>query len=657
MGMKERLKQAEPLFGAWHVGDEIGGGSYGRVYRLERQDAFGTIYISALKAVEILSDPSENTLDKINREYMSEVRSMDQLRGAANIAYLEDHDLLEIHENGRLIGYDLLIRMEYLTSLTVLMRDQDEKLQSSAEWKKLGMDVCRGLMCCEAIQFMHRDIKPGNLMRSKFGDYKLGDFGIAKHLQGTIHANTAIGSEPYAAPEVIGEKYDARADLYSLGLVLYQLANGGFLPFYTSNMTQKKQKNAILRRLGGDTLPPPLNADDDLSRIILKACAFQPEDRFSCAQEMYDALAAWNQMPEQEIQIKPQADLDLWQPKKMDILGIFGLAFTVTPEMRYMAQKLTGYTITPQEDKMPSSILTPHMAAHLPAWRIRAPWFPFNKLTIHGYTSIADRAFRGRKDFISVHFTGGSIQSIGAEAFIHCSNLGEIHCASGLIQIMNGAFSDCIRLARCQLPDSVETLGDAVFSGCIALPSLRIPERVQAIGNRLCDGCTALAQVTLPSALRSIGQAAFRNSGLQKILLPDSCIQLGEAVFSGCKKLASVQVSLDMAIVPENCFSGCISLAQVDLPFRLVEIRDRAFYGCTALAQMVIPQGVRRIGAEVFAKCDNLTMIRIPDSVKYIGENALPEKRKLRSKLTVIARKDSYAWDYCKQYGIRVKEA
>lgn len=661
MGIRERLERQEPLFGSWYMGDEIGEGSYGRVYRIRRTDRLGNQYTAALKAIEILAEQTEKTpedlTEKVKRDYMSEVQTLIRLRGAANVVYIEDYDLLENRENGHLLGCDLIIRMEELEGVSGLMV-KDASLRTQKEARRLGMDICRALMACVSADYIHRDIKPGNLFRSPFGDYKLGDFGVAKQLEGTIHARTAIGTEPYAAPEVHAKNYDARVDTYSLGLVLYQLMNDGFLPFYTAEaISEEQKKQAIMRRLSGETLPPPKRADAAFQRVILKACAFQPEERFGSAEEMYHALCA---LEEQDRPVRVQAKQlpaarGIWQQtkeEKMSLLNMFGLTVSATPEMRYMAQQLTGQD---GRNGRGRDVLTPRGAARLPAWRIRASWFPFNHLTVRGYTSIADRAFRSRKDLISLRCSG-SVRTIGAEAFIHCSNLSEVHCATGLIQVMDGAFSDCVRLARCHLPDTVQMIGSRSFAGCGALASLRLPDGLQRLPDQMCDGCTALHQVTLPSALRSIGQAAFRSSGLRKILLPDSCVQLGDAAFSGCKRLGSVQMSLRMAVLPKNCFAGCVSLTQIDLPFQLTEIGECAFSGCTALTQVVIPEGVRSIGGKAFARCDNLTALRVPRTVTYIGEEAFPAKRKLRGRLTVIAKKDSYAWEYCRQYGIRVRE-
>ena len=86
-------------------------------------------------------------------------------------------------------------------------------------------------MLCDSKNIVHRDIKPENIMVSEFGDYKLGDFGIARTMDHTTQATT-VGSERYMAPEVIKrEEYGKEVDIYSLGLVLYWMLNNRKRPF------------------------------------------------------------------------------------------------------------------------------------------------------------------------------------------------------------------------------------------------------------------------------------------------------------------------------------------------------------------------------------------------------------------------------------------
>ena len=125
-------------------------------------------------------------------------------------------------------GYDVLIRMELLTPLTRWVRGKEIAVRDAA---RIGRDVARALSACESRGIVHRDVKPENIMVDEWGNFKLGDFGVARTLEGTRTATTA-GTETYMAPEVIRhDRYNQTVDIYSLGLVMWWLLNDYRLPF------------------------------------------------------------------------------------------------------------------------------------------------------------------------------------------------------------------------------------------------------------------------------------------------------------------------------------------------------------------------------------------------------------------------------------------
>ncbi|NLX82226.1 MAG: protein kinase, partial [Clostridiales bacterium] len=121
-------------------------------------------------------------------------------------------------------------------------------------------------------------------------NYKLGDFGTARALQSEWAASTKAGTPNYMAPEIYSgnTNYDQTVDIYSLGIVLYRYMNNGYLPFVSEQ--EMSPQAAILKRIKGVPLPTPSQADDALARVIQKACAFQPSERYQSAQEMIMAL-------------------------------------------------------------------------------------------------------------------------------------------------------------------------------------------------------------------------------------------------------------------------------------------------------------------------------------------------------------------------------
>ena len=297
-------KKYEPIFGEWSIVREIGEGSFGKVFEIERRD-FGYTYKAALKAITIPQSQSEvksvlaDGMDEQSatsyfrgfvEEMVAEFVLMSKLKGHSNIVSYEDHRVVE-HTEG--IGWDILIRMELLTPL---LDHVSKNPLSRGDVIKLGIDICKALEVCRKNNIIHRDIKPENIFYSDIGDFKLGDFGIAKTVEKTTGGLSKKGTYTYMAPEVYkGEAYGASVDIYSLGIVLYRFMNNNrtpFLPPYPSPIKYADRESAMARRIKGETLPAPANADEALSRVILKACAYSPKDRYLSPSDMRRDLEA-----------------------------------------------------------------------------------------------------------------------------------------------------------------------------------------------------------------------------------------------------------------------------------------------------------------------------------------------------------------------------
>ena len=287
----------------WKIVKYLGGGAYGKVYEIER-NVSGVQEKAALKIVSRPKDANEiddyyaNGYDQESiiasyeneiRDYVQEYRLMKELQGQTNIVSCDDFTVVP-HENG--IGGDIFIRMELLTSLQQILKD---RMLSVEEIIKLGKDISRALILCESKNIIHRDIKPVNIMVSQFGDYKLGDFGVSKIMDHETHA-TVMGTPEYEAPEIMHmEKYGQAVDIYSLGITLYWLLNNRRMPFIGADeqITPARRSEAMEKRYAGkEKLPKPKNGSKRLKEIVLKACEYEPANRYASAQEMYDELDA-----------------------------------------------------------------------------------------------------------------------------------------------------------------------------------------------------------------------------------------------------------------------------------------------------------------------------------------------------------------------------
>lgn len=286
----------------WKITEKIGEGSFGKVYKAQRTEKGKTFY-SAIKVITIPSSQSElNSIrsetsnDQSAREYfhnvmeecIQEVSTMEYFRGNSHVVSVEDYKVVEYLDA---IGWDIFIRMEYLTSFLDYCA---EKQITEEEVIQLGIDMCKALECCQQLNIIHRDIKPENIFVSRFSEFKLGDFGIARELEKTMGGMSKKGTYSYMAPEMYrGEQYDRRADIYSLGIVLYKLMNRNRLPFLNLEkqlITYRDKENALTRRMSGETLPKPAEAGAVFSEVIRKACAYDASNRFQDAQSFRKAL-------------------------------------------------------------------------------------------------------------------------------------------------------------------------------------------------------------------------------------------------------------------------------------------------------------------------------------------------------------------------------
>ena len=259
---------------------------------------------------------------------LNEITAMEQLKENRNIVQIEDHS---VYERPNVEGYDILIRMEYLTPLLVIypigLLEQGIVVQ-------LEMDICAALAVCESKNMFNIDLKPTNVFIDPQGNFKLNDFWITKALADGEAATTRNGARSYLPPEMFRgvQKGDPTVDIYALSLMLYRYVNDGHPPFFYetdgAEMPIRNEK-AIQRRIQGEAVPPARHASTELNRILLKAMAPNPADRYQSADEMRQDLACLPVTLAEKIHVIPSVPTPKHGTKRKPWMIAVGIALTV----------------------------------------------------------------------------------------------------------------------------------------------------------------------------------------------------------------------------------------------------------------------------------------------------------------------------------------
>ena len=263
--------------GKYRILEPLGRGGMSRVYRAYHPQMDRYVAVKVMR-----SDLTEDG-DFLAR-FQREARSIGTLRHT-NIVQVYDFDM---HD-----GIYYMV-MELLEGDTLKTRLNDYRLRGErmpfGEMVRIMLDVLEGLAYAHSEGVIHRDIKPANVLLTKRSEAVVGDFGIAHIIGGTQYTvdGMLMGTLEYMAPEQgLKGQCDARSDLYSLGVVFYEML-AQQVPFEADTPL------AILMKHVNDPLPLPRKIDSSipkqLERIVLKCMAKEPNDRYASANTMADAL-------------------------------------------------------------------------------------------------------------------------------------------------------------------------------------------------------------------------------------------------------------------------------------------------------------------------------------------------------------------------------
>src|SRR5881394_2299192 len=257
--------------------EEVGQGGMAIVYRAQDEMLKRVVAIKVLHQ-HLAAEPESKA--RLERE-------------AQAVAKLRHDNILEIFDYSGHDSQSSYIFTEFIDGQTLKQFLSARALRYPEVAALIAFEVCGALAHAHGVGVLHRDVKPENVMVRKDGLLKLMDFGIAQvlDLERMTVTGQLLGSPAYMAPEIIeGKQLDFRTDVFSVGIMLYLLATGS-LPFTGKN------PHEVLRRITEGKFPDPRlvgrGIDQALSRIITRALARRPEDRYPDVGPLGDDLRAY----------------------------------------------------------------------------------------------------------------------------------------------------------------------------------------------------------------------------------------------------------------------------------------------------------------------------------------------------------------------------
>ena len=528
---------------------------------------------------------------------------------------------------------------------------------------------------------VHRDIKPGNIMFDAEGTPKLADLGIARGgLAGTetttvTQTGMMIGTPAYMAPEQMldAHKVDTRADIYSLGVVFFEMLTGE-RPNKDDTVVQ-----LMAKAVKGEPLPdvrtlrPEVSAS--LAQLLSMMVAPDRDGRISTPGQITSALdiiargGTFAATPvaitdgRTRTQTAPQTSRDSkslpWKTLiPIGFLAGLAAAFAVlAPKREKVVQSVVTTNVVERLVER-TNVVTTVAHAESDAWadttvrtkegvyRWKGQEGEWTYRVRNGLASIGDGkgcALYPRpvgKLVLPSSLNGIPISGVSRAAFAECPGLKGVQIPEGYHSLERDAFRGCIEMVEVSLPESLARVGDYVFQGTrIARLDLK---NVVEMGDVFFAGLRELDDVTCSSrcCLRRLDNGVlvsrdgkclcFYPRKRKECILPDGVEEIGNFAFSeSC--IEKLSLPLRIRKIGCNAFRRCERLREIAFQGTVVDMDEKAFFDNPALKRVEIPAGFSSLNAwATFGRCPSLEEITLPDAIEEIGPDVFENDVKLK---------------------------
>ena len=274
------------LVNRYELLEKIGEGGMGIVYKAKCHLLNRVVAVKILKA-ELSND--ENFVARFKRE-------------ATSVASLSHINIVNVHDVGAENNINFIV-MEYINGKTLKQVIKENGRVTSKKTLEIALQIAKALECAHKNKIIHRDIKPDNIMIMEDNIVKVTDFGIAKVVDSrTItNSNKVMGSAHYFSPEQAkGNFVDCRTDIYSLGIVMYEMLTGR-VPYNAESSI-----SIAMMHIQKAVVPPQeiiTDIPDNVNMVVLKALEKEPIKRYQTAKEIGDDLRAIKENPNFKINL------------------------------------------------------------------------------------------------------------------------------------------------------------------------------------------------------------------------------------------------------------------------------------------------------------------------------------------------------------------